>query len=202
MVHAERRSGPRAPVDRAATVHLGNEELRCQAHNVSASGFALISSVAGAPGCFVRINLALAEGSRPIDVDGVLVRTEPRGDEQLWGVEIFPPPPGVAAQIEGYLRWRLRAASEACDTAAPEESTARRAGRGEGVEPRPGAESPPRRRAAARQRPPLRPGQRLTELDRELKDLYGQAIVSLGLASDRAKRRKAEEGERKPKAKK
>lgn len=101
----DRRLTPRARIETRATVHLANEELVCRTRDLSAEGLALVVDESSAPsGTFMRVHLKLPDERQALDLDGILVRTDPQSTGIVWGLRFLEYKAGVQTKIEQYIR--------------------------------------------------------------------------------------------------
>ncbi|MDH3255132.1 MAG: PilZ domain-containing protein [Acidobacteriota bacterium] len=107
-LNRERRAAPRTAFETTATVHMVNQEFKCQTRNLSPEGLALAGHEAMVPaGTFMRVQFKLPKEKQPIDVDGILVRSDPRNTSMIWGLRFIEPPDGAQSKIESYLDTRV-----------------------------------------------------------------------------------------------
>lgn len=86
----ERRAVTRAALQTRATVHLANQEFTCLTRDVSLDGLALAGhDSTPPPGTFMRVHLQLPNDDARLDLDGILVRTEPRNSGIVWGLKLI-----------------------------------------------------------------------------------------------------------------
>lgn len=99
----DRRHTGRAKLDTTATVHLGSRTFVCTTRDVSAKGIALTHNEVAPTGSFLRLVLRLPGASRPLDLEGVLVRTAQEPGSATWGLEFHELLPHAAAALESYV---------------------------------------------------------------------------------------------------
>ena len=147
-----------------------NQEFKCKTRNLSHDGLALLGHGAVVPeGTFMRVQFTLPRNDRPIDVDGVLVRSETDHGGMVWGLKLVTPPSTSLAKIDGYVdahRPQTRSNSTSAAQLGDLEKPARRASEGVGSDDRPAAPAAePRRETRSR-----------TDIGVDLDELYERAI--------------------------
>ncbi len=102
----EQIRAPRVAWGGAATVYLGNQQLRCEVANLSASGMLLLAPQPAARGQFVRLVFDLGD-RRWLNLDAVIARDASGPRRAAWGVQFLHIPPAVSAPLGRFLRERL-----------------------------------------------------------------------------------------------
>jgi hypothetical protein len=115
-------------------------------------------------GTFMRVQFKLPRHEMPIDVDGILVRTNPSSTGMIWGLKLLAPPAGALAQIDGYVDAQVRRPGDRAAASAP---TARG-----GVGTRGVVAAPPSRSSRARKGD-------AKDVDPDLQELYDRAAARL-----------------------
>lgn len=118
--HRERREMGRARLDTAAVVHVGSSELACGTRDLSVKGISLTRATEMPTGTFLRLVLRLPGTSRPIDLDGVLVRTAVEAGSTTWGLEFYEPARHVTEAVARYV------AANRCDGPFAQQATRQR----------------------------------------------------------------------------
>jgi hypothetical protein len=91
-----------------ATVQMVNQEFRCRTRNLSPNGLALTGHKSPVPaGTFMRVQFKLPKQTHIIDLDGVLVQTNPGSSGVVWGLKFIEPRASARERIEKYLDTRL-----------------------------------------------------------------------------------------------
>jgi hypothetical protein len=107
-LHPERRMTPRVVFETSAMVSMVNQRFKCLTRNLSPQGLALAGHRGSAPpGTFMRIEFELPMETRPVGVDGVLVRSNPHSSGMIWGLRFIETQPETQRKIERYLETRV-----------------------------------------------------------------------------------------------
>lgn len=118
----ERRLAPRARLETRATVHMLNQELICHTRDLSADGLALFSLDSSVPsGTFMRVHLKLPDEREILNLDGILVRTDPLSTGIVWGLRFLECEANAQTKIERYVSARASRHLAAGSTSKPGE---------------------------------------------------------------------------------
>ena len=118
----ERRLAPRARLETQATVHMLNQELTCHTRDLSADGLALLSLDGSVPsGTFMKVHLKLPDEREALDLDGILVRTDPLSTGIVWGLRFLECEANAQTKIERYVSARASRHMAAGSTSRPGE---------------------------------------------------------------------------------
>ncbi len=99
----DRRSQHRAAMQIPATVQLGSETFDCSVRDLSVEGMAISHSGGAKLGSILRVVFRLPNSPQPIEVAGVLVRTEPLETRGAWGLRFVDPPAQAVRAISTYV---------------------------------------------------------------------------------------------------
>jgi hypothetical protein len=161
----ERRAEPRAPLEGRAVVFVGSRQASARTLDISVSGISVSTPTLETPAQFIRVNFSIGPESGWFDADGVLARVAEDHGGYLWGVKFLSMAPEVARKIRGYV---ARSSVRRVEASAPPPPSAVR------------APHPPAGPAKA-----VRP-----RVDRDLQELFAQAVREVGGASADPKKRR------------
>jgi hypothetical protein len=167
----ERRQAPRLFVGIPATLYTGKAEVRCETHDISRLGVAVMGSFDALPtGRVLRVVLSLTDTSPRVACD-CMVAHQCQKDPPLCGLKFVDPPPDLLARLRGRASV-ARAAAE-----VPEVPPEDRAQSSPTADEKPAAAETQADKAG--NQPPRSTRLLRDERDRELKDLYEEAVKSL-----------------------
>lgn len=167
----ERRYAPRLSMGIPATVYTGQSEIACETRDLSRLGVAVITGSEALPSDRVlRITLSLTDTSPHVACDCVVAhRLE--GEPPVWGLKFVNPPADLLVRLRGrasVAEPAARASREPPEAQTGSSNLAEEEPPAESREPVEGAGEPPKPATALRE-----------ERDRDLKELYEEAVKSL-----------------------
>ncbi len=105
----------RVEIESTAVVYFGNDHCQLQIRNLSTSGAALISDSKLPEESFVRMVFRVTESSHPIEINGILVRSEETEDGILIAMRFLDPPNSFIARIEELIHNQEENSTEGVD---------------------------------------------------------------------------------------
>jgi hypothetical protein len=81
-----------------------NQEMICHTRDLSADGLALLCLDSSVPsGTFMRVRLKLPDEREILNLDGILVRTDPLSTGIVWGLRFLECEASAQTKIERYV---------------------------------------------------------------------------------------------------
>jgi hypothetical protein len=99
----DRRATHRAAIEIPAILHVGTREVACTVRDLSRQGIALVVKGSVAPGMVVRVGFRLPNSRQPVEVSGVLVRTDGGRHHSTIGLQFIEPNADAVRVIDTFV---------------------------------------------------------------------------------------------------
>ncbi len=84
-------------------IQIGADRIHVWLVDVGIGGVAVLAPRLP-PAGLLRISFRVGPDAGFMDLDGVVVHSQPRGSESLWGVELHGADPGTRTRLRDYVR--------------------------------------------------------------------------------------------------